>query len=61
MKLYFAPKSRAVRTAWLLYELELDFEIEFEISTAAPNHTKSTDHAKMMGVGWGGVQCTTIP
>ncbi len=28
MKLYFAPNSRAVRSAWLLYELGLDFEIE---------------------------------
>lgn len=28
MKLYFAPNTRAVRTAWLLYELGLDFEIE---------------------------------
>ena len=28
MKLYFAPQSRAVRVAWLLEELELDFEIE---------------------------------
>lgn len=28
MKLYFAPNSRAVRTAWLLNELGLDFEIE---------------------------------
>ena len=28
MKLYFAPNSRAVRTAWLLYELGLDFEVE---------------------------------
>ena len=28
MKLYFAPNSRAVRSAWLLYELGLEFEIE---------------------------------
>ena len=28
MKLYFAPNSRAVRIAWLLEELELDYEIE---------------------------------
>ncbi len=28
MKLYFAPRSRAVRTAWLLFELGCDFEIE---------------------------------
>ena len=28
MKLYFAPNSRAVRTAWLLYELGLEFDIE---------------------------------
>ncbi len=28
MKLYFAPNSRAVRTAWLLFELGLDFDIE---------------------------------
>jgi len=28
MKLYFAPNSRAVRTAWLLNELGLDYEIE---------------------------------
>lgn len=28
MKLYFAPNSRAVRTAWLLNELGLEFEIE---------------------------------
>ena len=34
MKLYFAPKSRAVRTAWLLYELGLDFEVErFELGS----------------------------
>ena len=28
MKLYFAPKSRAVKIAWLLEELELNYEIE---------------------------------
>ena len=28
MKLYFAPNTRAVRTAWLLNELDLEFEIE---------------------------------
>ncbi len=28
MKLYFAPNSRAVRSAWLMYELGLDFEVE---------------------------------
>ncbi len=28
MKLYFAPNSRAVRTAWLLFELDLEFDIE---------------------------------
>ncbi|MDD9731495.1 glutathione S-transferase family protein [Mameliella sp. AT18] len=27
MKLYFAPDTRAVRTAWLMYELGLDFEL----------------------------------
>ena len=28
MKLYFAPNTRAVRTAWLLNELGLEYEIE---------------------------------
>lgn len=28
MKLYFAPNTRAVRTAWLLNELGIDYEIE---------------------------------
>ncbi len=28
MKLYFAPNTRAVRTAWLLNELEIEFELE---------------------------------
>ena len=28
MKLYFAPRSRAVRIAWLLEELGLDYELE---------------------------------
>ena len=28
MKLYFAPDSRAVRSAWLMYELALEFEIK---------------------------------
>ncbi|MEM8813172.1 MAG: glutathione S-transferase N-terminal domain-containing protein, partial [Pseudomonadota bacterium] len=28
MKLYYAPDTRAVRTAWLLLELGLDFEVE---------------------------------
>jgi glutathione S-transferase len=27
MKLYFAPDTRAVRTAWLMFELGLDFEL----------------------------------
>ncbi|MEN0063124.1 MAG: glutathione S-transferase family protein [Myxococcota bacterium] len=27
MKLYFAPQSRAVRTAWLLHELGVEFEL----------------------------------
>ena len=29
MKLYFAPKSRAVRIAWLLEELGLEYELEY--------------------------------
>ena len=28
MKLYFAPNSRAVRIAWLLEELGLEYELE---------------------------------
>ena len=28
MKLYFAPNSRSVRSAWLLEELGLDYELE---------------------------------
>ena len=28
MKLYFAPRSRAVRIAWLLEELGLKYELE---------------------------------
>ena len=28
MKLYFAPNTRAVRSAWLMYELGIEFEIE---------------------------------
>lgn len=28
MKLYYAPNSRAVRVAWLLEELGLDYEVE---------------------------------
>lgn len=28
MKLYFAPNTRAVRTAWLLNELDLDYDLE---------------------------------
>ena len=28
MKLYFTPDTRAVRSAWLMYELGLEFEIE---------------------------------
>lgn len=36
MKLYFAPNTRAVRTAWLLNELGLEFEIErFELGDPA--------------------------
>ena len=36
MKLYFAPGSRAVRIAWLLEELGLDYELErFELGGAA--------------------------
>lgn len=27
MKLYFAPNSRAVRSAWLMYELDLEFDL----------------------------------
>jgi len=29
MKLYFAPRSRAVRIAWLLEELGLEYELEY--------------------------------
>ncbi|MEY8838886.1 glutathione S-transferase family protein, partial [Cribrihabitans sp. XS_ASV171] len=36
MKLYFAPNSRAVRVAWLLEELELEYEIEkYKLGDAA--------------------------
>ena len=36
MKLYFAPNTRAVRTAWLLNELGVAFEIErFELGSKA--------------------------
>ena len=28
MRLYFAPNTRAVRSAWLMYELGIEFEIE---------------------------------
>lgn len=36
MKLYFAPNTRAVRTAWLLNELGIEFEIErFELGNPA--------------------------
>jgi len=28
IKLYFAPNTRAERTAWLLNELGLDYELE---------------------------------
>ncbi len=28
MKLYFAPNTRAVRSAWLMFELGIEFEIE---------------------------------
>ncbi len=28
MKLYFAPNTRAVRSAWLMYELGIEFELE---------------------------------
>ena len=28
IKLYFAPRTRAVRVAWLLEELELPYELE---------------------------------
>ncbi|WP_299554446.1 glutathione S-transferase family protein [uncultured Tateyamaria sp.] len=28
LKLYFAPRSRAIRVAWLLEEMQLDYELE---------------------------------
>ena len=62
MKLYFAPKSRAVRTAWLLYELELDFEIErFELGAKemrSPEYLKINPNARVPTLDDGDVRIT---
>ena len=51
MKLYFAPKSRAnPLAAWLLYELDLDFEIErFELGArdTISKHHEDQSNARM--------------
>jgi glutathione S-transferase len=44
MKLYFAPNTRAVRIAWLLEELGLDYELErFELGQKAMREPPYTD------------------
>ena len=62
MKLYFAPKSRAVRTAWLLYELDLDFEIErFELGAKemrSPEYLKINPNARVPTLDDGDVRIT---
>lgn len=43
MKLYFAPDTRAVRSAWLMLELDLDFELE-RFSNLADPAIRSADY-----------------
>ena len=51
MKLYFAPNTRAVRTAWLLNELGLDYEIvRFELGSKdmrAPEFTSKNPNGRV--------------
>ena len=62
MKLYFAPKSRAVRSAWLLYELDLDFEVErFELGAKemrSPEYLAINPNARVPTLDDGDVRIT---
>ncbi len=62
MKLYFAPNSRAVRTAWLLNELGLDYEIErYELGDKAmrsPEFLAKNPNARVPVLEDGGARVT---
>lgn len=65
MKLYFAPNSRAVRTAWLLEELGLDYEVErFALgdkAMRAPEYTSKNPNGRVPTLEDGDVVISESP
>lgn len=65
MKLYFAPNSRAVRTAWLLEELGLDYKVErFALgdkAMRAPEYTSKNPNGRVPTLEDGDVVISESP
>lgn len=47
MKLYWSPKTRAVRAIWMLEETGVDYELE-QIDIRSPNRRDSADRKSVV-------------